>query len=991
MSDDINSSPQARRASYTLHSISHVRWQRETGSSSQAALQLTMLLDNVLALMDSDARYRAFLLDGQTILIEDYLALRPERFETIERLVQSGQLALGPWYVQPDFLIASAESHIRNLLLGTRTARVFGASLAIGYMPGGSGHIGQMPQILRGFQIDSAVIVRGLGDDPAELTWEAPDGSRVLAAYLRESDDALAHLPIHLPDAITAIGRVRERLAPHTASGHLPIFSAASGLDPIRHLPDALAAANSALIDSVFHSTLTAYMDAMRADVAGRELPIVRGELRRPERYALSTGGLSARLWIKQRNHAAETLLTRWVEPFTAWAEAIDAQPQRMARLRQPQIAIERAWRRLLENQTPETLGGFVSDALCAEISTRFDQVMQIGEALAHSALQALADSIDTTSLTADGATLVIFNPSSQPRTDGVDSWLDLPGQFEDGADLIDTRGKVIPYTIDEPERAPDLAHLTLDREGLQSAQTAIQGGRLLSYTIGGVFMRRDLLYPDTVQVIVTVYASDEQTEASTAAVEHFLQILQAVRADESIQSIDLHFRRPMRYHLRFIAYEVPPFGYVSYGLTRTGRIASPVTLAELSDAGRADFSLENESVRVTLDPQLLTLTLFDRVRGLSYSGLFDLRCEGDQGDARNFSPTGRAIQINQRLGSETRFTRESHAESLAYQVILVIDPTPEMTPSTARNVELTIDIMLTVYRDVPRVDMHITLHNTLANQRIRAHFQTPFAASTAQYDGHFEVVTRAGLDLPAISPPEGWAETPLGTSPQQAFVAVFAPQSSQDLPSEDERPGLIIANRGVREAEVLPNDQGSAEIAITLLRSISWLRRDDLLTRAPIAPQTMMPPVAMLGLEAMGAQIVELSLIPGVAGDYNQARAFSEGGLRAVVAAQHGQTVQHDESLAGMSALIRSSVPEFVISAIKLPADAQANGLIVRGYNASDDAVTVTLTPWRPFRYVDVVYIDESTSGGRLATEIDGAIEFKAAAHRILTFWFHV
>src|SRR5205823_3509326 len=47
------------------------------------------------------------------------------------------------------------------------------------------GHVSQLPQILRGFGLDTFVFWRGLGDEGADLgavfTWFAPDGSHVTA------------------------------------------------------------------------------------------------------------------------------------------------------------------------------------------------------------------------------------------------------------------------------------------------------------------------------------------------------------------------------------------------------------------------------------------------------------------------------------------------------------------------------------------------------------------------------------------------------------------------------------------------------------------------------------------------------------------------------------------------------------------------------------------------------------------------------------------
>ena len=50
-------------------------------------------------------------------------------------------------------------------------------------------------------------------------------------------------------------------------------------------------------------------------------LPVLTGELRECSNSHLLPGVLSARMWIKQRNHASETLLEKWAEPFSVFAE----------------------------------------------------------------------------------------------------------------------------------------------------------------------------------------------------------------------------------------------------------------------------------------------------------------------------------------------------------------------------------------------------------------------------------------------------------------------------------------------------------------------------------------------------------------------------------------------------------------------------------------------------------------------------------------------
>lgn len=66
----------------------------------------THFFNNLLAKLEAEPGYR-FVLDGQMLMIEDYLAQLPAneaaaRTRDIRRFAQSGQLQIGPAYLQPD-------------------------------------------------------------------------------------------------------------------------------------------------------------------------------------------------------------------------------------------------------------------------------------------------------------------------------------------------------------------------------------------------------------------------------------------------------------------------------------------------------------------------------------------------------------------------------------------------------------------------------------------------------------------------------------------------------------------------------------------------------------------------------------------------------------------------------------------------------------------------------------------------------------------------
>src|SRR5881296_2503775 len=110
-----------------FHLIPHTHWDREW-YLPRAVFQarLVAAVDELIERLQGDSAYRSFLLDGQTVLIEDYLRARPEREADVRALVKTGRLQVGPWYVLPDEQIPSGEALVRNLLLGAADAERLG-------------------------------------------------------------------------------------------------------------------------------------------------------------------------------------------------------------------------------------------------------------------------------------------------------------------------------------------------------------------------------------------------------------------------------------------------------------------------------------------------------------------------------------------------------------------------------------------------------------------------------------------------------------------------------------------------------------------------------------------------------------------------------------------------------------------------------------------------------------------------------------------------
>ena len=174
-------------APLTIHVVSHTHWDREWYLPFELfRVKLVRLIDRLLQILAADPGYAYFTLDGQTVVLEDYLEARPERAAELRGYIEQGRVLVGPWYVLPDEFLVSGESLIRNFLRGGQIAAGFGGGMSVGYIPDPFGHISQMPQILRGFGVDWAVFWRGFGADVpgVEFWWQGPDGTRVLGTRL---------------------------------------------------------------------------------------------------------------------------------------------------------------------------------------------------------------------------------------------------------------------------------------------------------------------------------------------------------------------------------------------------------------------------------------------------------------------------------------------------------------------------------------------------------------------------------------------------------------------------------------------------------------------------------------------------------------------------------------------------------------------------------------------------------------------------------------
>ena len=214
----------------TYHLLPHTHWDREWYLTRAAfAARLVPALDDLIARLESEPGFDAFVLDGQTVHLEDYLAVRPAMEPRVRALVEAGRLQVGPWYVLADELIPSGESLVRNLLVGRAQADRFGGRLDVLYSPDAFGHPAVWPALGAEFGIAHGVLWRGLGGEPGQegdlFRWRAPDGREVLLHHLSSDGyEVGAALPAEHARLAAAWPKLKARLGPRARSPHLAVF-----------------------------------------------------------------------------------------------------------------------------------------------------------------------------------------------------------------------------------------------------------------------------------------------------------------------------------------------------------------------------------------------------------------------------------------------------------------------------------------------------------------------------------------------------------------------------------------------------------------------------------------------------------------------------------------------------------------------------------------------------------------------------------------------
>jgi alpha-mannosidase len=348
--------------------VPHTHWDREWYLPFEAfRLRLGAVVDGILDTLEGDPSFASFTLDGQAIVLEDYVEVRPDNEGRLRELLAAGRLEVGPSYVLPDEILVGGESLVRNLLLGRRICRRFGVEPSgAGYLPDSFGHPAQLPQILAGFGIRTFLFSRGMGDEIDDVgvvfRWQAGP-AEVLACQMLPHYDNFARLTWN-HDAEERVRMIVEQLGDLVQRAGQDEIVLANGSDhlPIEpELPEILTG-----LERTFGATFRiGRYDEHAPETEG--LPSYDGEIVGSRLQNVLRGVNSARIYLKQANEHAETRLLS-IETAAA-----------LRTLREgvafPADDLGIAWRDLLRNHPHDSICGCSCDEVHRDMLVRYEQL----------------------------------------------------------------------------------------------------------------------------------------------------------------------------------------------------------------------------------------------------------------------------------------------------------------------------------------------------------------------------------------------------------------------------------------------------------------------------------------------------------------------------------------------------------------------------------------------------------------------------------------
>lgn len=886
-----------------FHIISNTHWDREWRFPFQINRQMLVnMMDQLLDILEKEPRYRAFHLDSQSIVIEDYLEIKPQKRELISKFVKEKRLFIGPWYVLPDEFQVGGENLIRNLLIGHKISNDIGRVSKVGYSPFSWGQISQLPQIYKNFEIDFVMFYRGVNslDSPkAEFIWEGADGTQVLASrfstmprynfyfyiyrpvlfnefptniefnWNRESllfhfadlklfkTDYFNHKPANefysenlKPQVIKIINdQVNDFTTPHVIwmEGHDssgPNINTVKLIDEIKkHFPEL----------KIVHSTLEDYSKAVKNSIDKSKLKIVKGE-RRSTQFDLRSGNLygyttSARMNLKLMNFDCERWLQFYAEPFYNFASLIGLDTE--------DRYLDLAWKLLVQNSSHDSIGGCSLDIVHEDIINRFKQVKEISTEIFSKACQFILSNGDLIKKkNPEESYLFSLNPTNYERNEVVQVVVDIPVEYDQGAfKMIDSNENEIEIQVIKSEKSQPVLEQLIDRPMYISVKRYFAYANVKSIPSFGI---------------------------------KYLKIIPSKNQGTSNEKI--------------------------------GKIVGK------------KFVLENKFLKVSIN-QNGTLKIHDKQTGNVFDKLAYFFDEGESGHAW-VHKSEKPIITSLKSKPEIKVLENG---PLAAKVLIehhLKVPSREMKiisgkKTKTKSFSITIKMIVLFTKENKRIDLEVDLINTGENHRLRIMFSTLKNAKNHFAEGQFDVVQREIKRIDA----KDWIEPPMYDFPMHHFVDVT-----------DEKNGLAILVDGLKEYEVLEDENKT--LAVTLLRSFSYV----------IAPSSVEEFLEMKGSQCPGRHKFRLSIYPH-SGNWIEGKVYDEA-LKFNLPFSFIETNNLTIENLNEKSFLKIQPDDLVFSCFKKSEDGE--GFILRLYNPTNRIIADKIDFFWKIKSAELVTLEE-------------------------------
>ncbi len=435
------------------------------------------------------------------------------------------------------------------------------------------------------------------------------------------------------------------------------------------------------------------------------------------------------------------------------------------------------------------------------------------------------------------------------------------------------------------------------------------------------------------------------------------------VLSDENIFWMEtLKPNRKRRVRVAFEA-AVPACGYATYYAQPRQHDAA---LPSGGEWRMQQHGAENRFLKFTIAPDG-GLNVADKATGHIYRGLHHFYDVDDAGDEYSYCPCANSETVSTR-GGEAEVSRVADGACLVtFRVERTLYVPESLTRDRKRRarkrVPLSIVSDITLNRDQPGLYIETRIVNRARDHQLSVLFPTDLHPTRSTVDESFAVIAR-DIDLPDSI---GWVEDPMPLMHQRAFT---------DL-SADGR-GLAILNRGLPAVQVTRERRG-AQIALTLLRSVGWLSRDDLITRRVAAG----PLVATPGAQCLGEFHYEYAILPH-GGDWRAVYPVAYNYVAPLLVARadtheglglREMNITRDDPAKvrpipwprggpnpDRQSFVQVEPQTLILSAVRRMADGQ--GLVIRFYNIERQATTARLTFHSPLQSAYRLNLSEERQG---------------------------